>query len=129
MFAGENATELVLTNETKICNDDKITLSCTARNSTIIKWTSSFYEDQIQCHRDDPSRHNTSINNMDLDIFTNYTAVGLNRDSLLSCNLSFMASVLPVNQKISVTCMNVAVEVETTISFQIIGMCDIHVSG
>ena len=125
MFAGENATELVLTDETKICNDDKITLTCIARNSTIIQWTSSFYMDQIQCHKDDPSRRNTSINNMDIDMFTNYTAAGINRDSLLSCNVSFLASALPVNQQISVTCMNVAVEVETTISFQITGMCNI----
>ena len=126
-MAGENATELV-TNNTKICNDDRITLNCIVRNSTIIQWSSSFYGsgDQILCQRGDSSIRNTTINNIEMDIFTNYTAAGLNRDSLLSCNVSFLASALPVNQQLSVTCLNVDVEVQSTISFQITGMYNIR---
>ena len=127
-MAGENATELVVTNDTEICNDNRITLNCIVRNSTIIQWSSSFYGagDQILCQRGDSSIRNTTINNIEMDIFTNYTAAGLNRDSLLSCNVRFLASALPVNQQLSVTCLNVDVEVQSTNSFQITGMSNIR---
>ena len=81
----ESATELVYPNKTKICPDERISITCMARNTSIIQWSSrSLSNGQIHCIRNDPVIRNDTIGNTDVDILTEYSATDLNGNALWS---------------------------------------------
>ena len=121
----ESATELLLTNATKICPEDSISVACTARNTSLIKWSSNLHNRPLYCENNDPAVRNITINSGDINIFTDYLATSASGDSVLTCSLTIMASELPVDQQISLECLNVDIGVPqaSTITFQITGTC------
>ena len=121
----ERATELVLANKTRICPDDRINITCMARNTSIIQWSSNLSSRQIYCRKDNQTTRNITISNTDVDIFTEYSAADSNGNTVLRCSLILTASELPVNQQLSLSCLNsdIGVREAVSISFQQSGMC------
>ena len=121
----ESATEFMYPNTTDICPEDRINVTCTARNTSIIQWSGrSLANGQIHCIRSDPVRRNDTIGNTIVDIFTEYSAADVNGNTVLTCSLSFIASELPINEQLSLMCLNVDIGVRevATITLQITGM-------
>ncbi|MCG8621961.1 MAG: hypothetical protein MJE68_08215 [Proteobacteria bacterium] len=121
----ESATELMYPNKTEICPKDRINITCMARNTSIIQWSSrSLSNGQIHCIRSDPVRRNDTMGNTVVDIFTEYSAADVNGNTVLTCSLSFVASELPINEQLSLVCLNVDIGVRevATISLQTAGM-------
>ena len=127
----ESATELAYPNKTKICPDDRINITCTARNTSIIQWSSrNLSNRQVHCIRSDPVMRNDTIGNTNVDILTEYSAADLNGNTVLTCRLSFIASELPLNQQLLLVCLNVDIGVRevATFTLQIAGMYSMCVS-
>ena len=121
----ESATELMYPNKTEICPEDRINVTCTARNTSIIQWSSrSLSNGQIHCIRSDPIRRNDTMGNTVVDIFTEYSAADISGNTVLTCSLSFVASKLPINEQLSLVCLNVDIGVRevATISLQTAGI-------
>ena len=70
----ESATELLLTNATKICPEDHISVACMARNTSIIEWSSNLSSRQVYCRKGVPTVRNITIGDTELDVFMEYTA-------------------------------------------------------
>ena len=121
----ESATELMYPNKTEICPEDRINITCMARNTSIIQWSSrSLSNGQIHCRRSDPVRRNDTMGNTVVDIFTEYSAADINGNTVLTCNLSFVASKLPLNEQLLLVCLNIDIGVRkvATVNLQIAGM-------
>ena len=101
----DNATNIVLPN-TLLCPEDDLRVECTARNTSIIQWSSSAFKSDnfALCQRDDPSiRNYTTSDGIGIVVEAHYSASTF----VLACNLEIKASQLPMDQQLLFTCHNV----------------------
>ena len=112
----DNATNIVLSTST-LCPKDDLRLKCTARNTSIIRWSSNIKSNFALCQISDPSVRNITIDGIRVVVKTYYS----DGTFLLACNLEIKAAELPVIRQLSFTCQNVDIGIGVSASLEVLG--------
>ena len=108
-----------------ICPEDDLRLECTARNSSIIEWSSNNNFYFTYCQKNDPPVRNDTIGATQIiTVKTNYSDE--TSDSTLICSLDIQARALPTNQQLTFTCLNVDIGIRASASFEVAGILTLY---